>query len=195
MMSGRFIVILFFFVSNVSKLFACQCPITILGVEECDKYELIFKGKIKLVKTCGERYGEAVFELDELYKGNASKQFTVLFTCDDVCAQKFQEGEEWIVYTRYKQINNALMDWCSRSRKYFANSKEDFYAVTYGNDYYDELKFLREKLGLHRFIKKEMTAEEKRNRQPTKNQTIIMLICSLGAILLFYWLFNRYFKF
>lgn len=174
---------------------ACQCSLTALGLDECNKYELIFKGKIKEVKPCGDRYGEAIFELEELYKGNSPQQFTVLFECNKECAQNFAVGEEWIIYTRYKQINNALMDWCSRSRKFFRNEKEDFYTVTYGNDYYDELKFLREKLGLHRFLKPEVTVDEKRNQQPTKMETIVMLICSLSAILLFYWLFNRYFKF
>ena len=86
------------------------------------------------------------------------------------------------------------MDWCSRSRKFFKNEKEDFYTVTYGNDYYDELKFLRQKLGLHRLRKEVSNATEERNLIPTKAQTIIMLFVSLGAIFLFYWLFKKYFK-
>ncbi len=186
-----FLIILFSF----QKTKACQCPLTTLGKAESDKYELIFKGKIISVKTCGDRYGEAVFSLDELYKGNSPKTFTVLFECNQECSQSFNEGDEWIIYTRYKQINNALMDWCSRSRKFIKNEKEDFYTVTYGNNYYDELKFLREQLGLHRFLKIEQNDKEKRNKLPNKTESIVILICSLSAVVLFYWLFNRYFKF
>src|SRR5688572_27171634 len=91
---------------------ACQCPLTKLGVEECNKYEIIFKGTILKVKDCGDKQGEAVFEVQELYKGNATKEFKVLFDCKDPCAQKFYASDEWIIYSRYKQIDNAMMDWC-----------------------------------------------------------------------------------
>lgn len=182
-------------VFSIQQTKACQCPLTTLGKTESDKYELIFKGKIISVKACGDRYGEAIFSLDELYKGNSPKTFSVLFECGQECEQDFNVGDEWIIYTRYKQINNALMDWCSRSRKFIKNEKEDFYTVTYGNNYYDELKFLREQLGLHRFLKIEQSDDEKRNRLPTKTESIVILICSLSAVVLFFWLFNRYFKF
>lgn len=175
--------------------FACQCPLTALGLEESNKYEVIFKGKVISVETCKDKFGTAIFEVEELYKGNASKKFTVLFECGVECAQEFSAGEEWIIYSRYKQIDKALMDWCSRSRKFFKNPKEDFYAVTYGNDYYDELKFLREKLGIHRLLVLKESTTQNRNERPTANQTILMLVISISAILLFYWLFKKYFKF
>ncbi|MDI9339803.1 MAG: hypothetical protein QM534_04465 [Sediminibacterium sp.] len=194
-MGKRLILICCFLTGLLQSIHACQCPITVLGKAECDKYEIIFKGKIKSVKECGNRYGEALFEVEELYKGNIAQQFVVLFECNVACAQKLNAGEEWIIYTRYKQVNNAMMDWCSRSRKFFSNEKEDFYTVTYGNDYYDELKFLRENMGLHRFLKPQQTAQEKRNLLPTNTQSIIIVLCSIGTLILFYWLFNRFFKF
>lgn len=174
---------------------SCQCPLTTLGLDECNKYEIIFKGKIVSVTTCDNNFGTAVFEIEELYKGNATKQFKVLFECGVECAMDFNEGEEWIIYSRYKQVDKALMNWCSRSRKFFKNAKEDFYTSTYGNDYYDELKFLRQTLGLHRFLTPKSTTTENRNERPTMNQTILMLIISLSSIFLFYWLFKKYFKF
>jgi hypothetical protein len=173
---------------------ACQCPLTQLGLEECNKYEIIFKGKIISVVECGSKPGEAIFEIEELYKGNATKEFKVLFECKGECAQKFLVGEEWIIYSRYKQINNAMMDWCSRSRKYFRNDKEDFYATTYGNDYYDEVKFLRENLGLHRLLAEDKTQSENRNKKPDISETVLILVCSLLAIILFYFLFNKFFR-
>lgn len=173
---------------------ACQCPLTTLGIDECNKYEVIFKGKIITVKNCNQNLGEAIFEVEELYKGNLPNQFKVLFECKVECAQQFNVGEEWIVYSRYKQIDNALMNWCSRSRKYFKNPKEDFYTVTYGNDYDDEVKFLREKLGLHRLLATVKNASEGRNIKPNANQTIVILISSIIFLFLFYWLFNKWYK-
>jgi len=175
---------------------ACQCPLTALGQEECNKYEIIFKGKILSVKSCADKPGEAVFEIEELYKGNSAKKFTVLFDCKSDCALPFLTGEEWIIYSRYKQVGSAMMDWCSRSRKFFVNDKEDFYTVNYGNDYFDELKFLRANLGLHRFLPGPGVGVDDgdRNILPSTNQTIVLFIGSLLAIILFYWLFNRYFR-
>ncbi len=161
---------------------ACQCPLTTLSLKECDKYELIFKGRVDSVKNCDGKFGQAFFKIEELYKGNATENFTVLFECGGECATGFNAGEEWVIYTRYKQINNALMDWCSRSRKYFKFDKEDFYAETYGNDYEDEVKFLREKLKLHRLLKDENKQEGNRNELPGINQIIILLLCSIAVI-------------
>ncbi len=179
---------------NMHVAYACQCPYTDLSLKECDKYEIIFKGKVISVTPCANKLGEAVFELQELYKGNSTKQFKVLFECDVECAAQFNAGEEWIIYSRYKQIDNAMMDWCSRSRKFFKNEKEDFYTVTYGNDYYDEVKFLREKLGNHRFLQGDLNRDENRNVIPKVNETIVLVLCSLVAIVLFYWAFNKFFK-
>lgn len=195
-MASQFKIIAFLILLNLVSFTAlsCQCPLTTLGIEECNKYELIFKGKIESIKNCDGKYGEAIFEVEELYKGNTTKKFKVLFECNVECALKFNTGEEWLIYTRYKQIDNALMDWCSRSRKYFKNDKEDFYAVTYGNDYDEELKFLQNNLGLHRFLADVKNNDEGRNTKPSSNQTIIILVGSIIFLLIFYWLFNKWYK-
>lgn len=182
------------FLFTVEKSHACQCPITVLGLEECNKYDIIFKGKISSVKPCANNFGVAEFEIEELYKGNITDKFKVLFNCGVECAMEFSIGQEWIIYTRYKQVDKAMMDWCSRSRKFFKNDKEDFYTVTYGNDYFDELSFLRKNLGLHRTRKETINAAGNRNSLPTQNQTILMILISLSVIVLFYYLFNKYFK-
>lgn len=173
---------------------ACQCPPSELSLKECDKYEIIFKGKVISVKACGSTFGEAMFEVDELYKGNATKNFKVLFECVGECSGNFNVGEEWIIYSRYKQIDNAKMDWCSRSRKFFRNENEDFYTVNYGNDYYDEAKFLKEKLGLHRCLSDNKYEVQGRNTRPDFNQMVIILLVSMGAMILFYYLFNKFIK-
>jgi len=182
------------FLACNSAVLACQCPLTRLSMEECNKYEIIFKGRIDSVKNCGDKFGEAFFEIEELYKGNATKHFKVLFECNVECAQNFNPGDEWVIYSRYKQIDNAKMDWCSRSRKYFKIDKEDFYTVTYGNDYYDEVKFLQENLGAHRFLADKNQQDGSRNKLPDKQGFIIILLCSLAGLVLFYYLFNRFFR-
>jgi len=173
-------------------LSACQCPLTTLSLKESDKYELIFKGKIVSVKNCEGKFGEALFEIDELYKGNATPKFTVLFECGGECAIGFNAGEEWIIYSRYKQINNALMDWCSRSRKFFKFDKEDFYTETYGNDYEDEVKFLRDSLKLHRLLKEEKKDDNNRNKLPGLSDTIYLLLGSIAAVVIFLILARRF---
>lgn len=175
-------------------MLACQCPLTALSLAECNKYEVIFRGKILSVKSCDNKPGEAILEVLELYKGNAEQTFKVLFNCSDECFYEFKPGEEWIIYSRYKQVNTAMMDYCSRSRRYFDLEKEDYYTATNGNDYEEELKFLREKLGLHRWIESEQIQDYTRNNLPNPTQSVIILLVSIGALLLFYFLFTRYLK-
>lgn len=180
---------------NTGRILACQCPLTTLSIQECDKYDVIFRGKIISNSGCVNKNGEAVFEIIELYKGRVNATFKVLFECEVECAQSFNVGEEWIIYTNYKQADNAKMDWCSRSRKYIKNEKEDFYAVTYGNDYDDELKFLRDNLGTYKVMKnREENQAGKRNIIPSKTQLIITLFISLAVVILFLQLFKKFFK-
>jgi len=176
------------------SLFACQCPVSILSLKECDKYEVIFKGKVLSVITCDSKPGEALFEVEELYKGNAEQKFKVLFDCNDDCFYEFRPGEEWIIYSRYKQVNTASMDFCSRSRRFFNQANEDYYTSTNGNDYEDELNFLREKLGLHRLVETKQHQDYSRNNLPNSTQFVIILLVSIAGLLGFYFIFNRYLK-
>lgn len=189
------IIFVLFFLSGFYTANACQCPATSLSIAECNKYEIIFMGKIDSVKTCGNNFGTAYFTVNELYKGNVTKNFKVLFECGVPCAQEFAAGDEWIIYSNYKQIDNAIMDWCSRSRKYFRIEKQDFYTVNYGNTYSQELQFLEDNLGLHRLLVETKNAAENRNIRPSITTTILALVVSLLFIIFFYWLVNRYFKF
>lgn len=173
---------------------ACQCPPTSMSSEETNKYEIIFKGVVTEVRPCGDRPGEAVFKVDELYKGNAEEKVTVQFECSGDCAVGFREGEEWIIYSRYRQVNVARMDWCSRSRKYFRHENEDFYKVNFGSDYQDEVAFLRKTLGPHRLLKSKEDFSAGRNRLPGLAQSAWLIIASLAGIVLFYVLFKRFLR-
>ena len=173
---------------------ACECPGSTLSKETLGQYEIIFRGKVETVAACGSRPGEAVFAVDELYKGEIPARFTVVFDCDGPCAEGFGEGEEWIIYSRFLQVKNARMDWCSRSRKYFRNENEDHYAVNYGVEYFDEVEYLRNTLGLHRTLSDRPSQSTPRNIRPDVTQSAVILCASLAGIVLFYWLFRRLFK-
>lgn len=184
---------LFFLQALVTK--ACQCPLTALSLDECNKYQIIFRGKVISNTTCNNKPGEVTFDIIELYRGKIRQQFKVVYECNEECSSTFNAGEEWIIYTNYRQIDNAKMNWCSRSRKFFKNEKEDFYTVTYGNTYEDELVFLRKNLGTYKVLENHLEADAgPRNIIPSKTQIIITLFVSLAVVVLFLQLFNKYFK-
>ncbi len=184
-----------FLLLNAFVVNACQCPLTTLSLEECNKYDIIYRGKIISVEPCTNQKSQAVFEILELYKGRVNTKFKVLFDCKVECAQEFNPGEEWIIYSNYKQADNAKMDWCSRSRKLIKNEKEDFYAVTYGNSYDEELDFLRKNLGTYKTMRdREENQAGKRNIIPSRTQLIITLFISLAVVILFLQLFKRFLK-
>jgi hypothetical protein len=172
----------------------CQCPITLLSKKECSKYDIIFRGTIDSVGMCGNVPGIVVFTVKDLYAGIASEKFKLQYNCDNECFYQFRAGEEWIIYSNYRQVGVGMMEWCSRSRRFIKNEKEDYYSATSGNSYNDEVKFLQDSLGLHRLSKEQLTPDKLRNQLPTVNQQIIILICSLLCVLLFYYLFNKFFK-
>ena len=184
---------IFLLTFSCKLVLACQCPLSTLDQKELQKYEIIFKGKIKAIKLDKER-SEAIFIVSELYKGMLADDFKIIFNDADVCKLELRVGDEWIIYTNYFQIDNAKLDFCSRSRKYIKNIKEDFFAETTGITYDEELRYLQENLGLHKLMKNNPNVVENRNIIPNNNQFIIVLICSMLGLIAFYWLFNRLFK-
>ena len=172
---------------------ACQCPLSSLSDKEIAKYDIIFKGSLKSIKL-NNTNSEAIFTISNLYKGIISQDFKILFNDEDVCKLELRVGDEWIIYTNYYQVDNAKLDFCSRSRKYIKNIKEDFFAETTGIAFDDELRYLDTHLGLHKLLKSNQNKVENRNIIPSSNQFILLLILSVAGLLLFYWLFNKFFK-
>ena len=184
---------IFLLTFSCKLVLACQCPLSTLDQKELQKYEIIFKGKIKSIKLDKEK-SEAIFIVSELYKGMLADDFKIIFNDADVCKLELRVGDEWIIYTNYFQVDNAKLDFCSRSRKYIKNIKEDFFAETTGITYDEELRYLQENLGLHKLMKNNPNVVENRNIIPNNNQFIIVLICSMLGLIAFYWLFNKLFK-
>lgn len=190
-MKQRFFIFLFIFTYKLS--IACQCPLSQLNEKELNKYDIIFKGTIKSIKLNKEK-SEAIFSVSELYKGLIAQDFKIIFNDEDVCKLELRIGDEWILYTSYYQVDNAKLDFCSRSRKFIKNIKEDFFAETTGLSYDEELRYLQSKLGLHKVLKNNPNRVENRNIIPNTNQLIIYLIGSIVGLVFFYFLINKLFK-
>lgn len=190
----RYLIFIFIFFYLYNAVLACQCPVTVLNEQELKKYDIIFKGSIKTIKLKGEK-SEAIFLVSELYKGMLPAEFKIIFNDADACKIEMRVGDEWIIYTNYYQMENAKIDFCSRSRKYIKNSKEDFFVELTGISYEDELSYLQKNLGIHKLMKENPNRVEQRNILPNQKQFVLLLVCSLIFMVLFLWLFNRFFKF
>lgn len=191
----KILVTLCLFFSFHLNINACQCPLTKLNEVETNKYDIIFKGKITHINSQKEK-NELVFTINELYKGTVTEQFTILIDNLDECKLEMREGDEWLIYTNFKQITNAQLNFCSRSRKYFKNIKEDFFTINSGLSYDDEIRYLQTKLGLHKCLKKnpDQSDIEHRNIIPSSTQFIVTILCSIAGLVFFYWLINRFLK-
>jgi hypothetical protein len=187
------VILIFFFFLFVKNSFACQCPITQLNTFELNKYEIIFSGQINQIKMNGTN-SEAIFTIKELYKGMIAQNFKVVFNNEDACKLELRKGDDWIIYSNYNQIDNAKLDFCSRSRLYIKNITEDFFAVNTGISYDEELKYLQTNLGLHKLLKNNPNKIENRNKLPTGNQFIFILLCSVAGLVFFIWLVGKILK-
>lgn len=190
-MKHLFIIFLLILASKTS--FACQCPLSLLNEKEIAKYEIIFKGYVKSIKL-NKSNSEAIFTISELYKGVIAQDFKVLFNDEDPCKLQLRVGDEWIIYTTYYQVDKAKLDFCSRSRYYIKNIKEDFFTETTGLSYDEELRYLQSNLGLHKLLKENPNKVENRNIIPNSNQLIIYLLASILGVVFFYILINKLFK-
>ena len=164
-----------------------------MNEKEIAKYEIIFKGYVKSIKL-NKSNSEAIFTISELYKGVIAQDFKVLFNDEDPCKLQLRVGDEWIIYTAYYQVDKAKLDFCSRSRYYIKNIKEDFFTETTGISYDEELRYLQSNLGLHKLLKGNPNKVENRNIIPNSNQLIIYLLASILGVVIFYILINKLFK-
>lgn len=189
----KYIVGLLFGIFTSYTSLACQCPLSTLNEKEIAKYEIIFRGSVKSIKL-NKSNSEAILTVSELYKGVIAQDFKIYFNDDDPCKLELRVGDEWIIYANYFQVNNAKLDYCSRSRFYIRNIKEDFFTETTGISFDEELRYLQSNLGLHKLLKTDPNKVENRNIIPNTNQLIMTLLCSILGVIGFYIIVNRLFK-
>lgn len=174
--------------------FACKCealmPIT---KSACEPYNAIFTGQIDSVSACDTKgFSTAYFTIAEVYKGLLEKNTRVQFDCASSCLMSFATGEQWIIYAKYEQFDVLNVSLCSNSRKLFADESSDIYALTAERSFEQEKQFLQQTLGIQK-LKEEQTLQNPtgRNIQPSGINKLVLLIISVMAMVIIYFITKR----
>lgn len=184
--------LLLLFISQLS--FACKCealmPIT---KTNCDTYNAIFEGTVDSVTACNEKgVAKAYFTINQAYKGNLEKKTIIEFDCASSCLMSFAISETWIIYANYIGFDVLNVSICSHSRKLFLEESNDIYALTAERSFEQEKQFLQKTLGLQK-LKEEQTVTNPtgRNIQPSGINKLVLLVISVLAMLIIYFIANR----
>ncbi|MEN7548813.1 hypothetical protein AAG747_12905 [Rapidithrix thailandica] len=125
-----FIVLIFLF---TSKSFGCGCGFERITQEDFDRYSLIFTGKLVKATACDEQGSQKfTFQIETIYKGQATRLVSGLNNCGGGCNFLFSEGQTWLVFSNpeYGYINDQHA--CNRSvmitseENEFLIGKEDY---------------------------------------------------------------------
>ncbi|GIV29008.1 MAG: hypothetical protein KatS3mg028_0074 [Bacteroidia bacterium] len=173
---------------------ACQCPVIEWTKETADKNEVILIGVIKNVFVHQNDYTVAEMEVLDLFKGNPSKTYKVLFPENDECAVPVNVGEEWIIYGEQKQINSCKIEWCGLSRKKFQNDMEDFFIATHIITYDEELNKLLSVFPRIKLPENDLQLSSHKNIIPGKYEMYIYLLLSLIGFLIVLQFTKKYLK-
>ncbi len=173
--------------------FACECPpLEPFSVKQCEEYETIFYGRVDSTSISGEKC-IAYFNISELYKGVSEQQAKIYFDCTSSCQMNFAKNELWIIYAEYKRFGEPKVSFCSRSRKYFPSSTEDYYEATHKLKFIEELELLQKNIGVKQ-INKSITSNEAAQRElikPGGMNMLWLLVCSMGVLLLIYFILKK----
>jgi hypothetical protein len=179
------------------KIFSCDCPkLQKLNMEYCSHYSLIFKGTVRKVSTCNE-INHALINIQELFKGEATKNIELYFDCSSDCKMNLMVGETWIIYANFIQLNKPKVEFCSRSRKLIDNEikvASNFIASDLG--FNEEVDWLKENLGIKKIITEDRikTFDTHRNQLPEKKTSLLLILFSLLFFLILIFIIKKYFK-
>jgi len=170
----------------LSKLsFACQCPpLSPISKDLCEKYEVIFYGKVDSVSPCGTNgISTAHFTIIELYKGGVEQFVNVDFDCSSSCMMSFAKGDEWIIYSIFQRFDLLTVNLCGHSRKFFHDAAQDVNQITSERTFEQEKQFLNKALGIQSFIKKNELNQQQNelaheNTQPSAISKLLLLLAS-----------------
>ncbi|GAB4202915.1 MAG: hypothetical protein Fur0023_09280 [Bacteroidia bacterium] len=171
---------------------ACQCPVIQWTKEMADKNEVIFRGVVKNVFVHQNDYTVAEMEVLDLFKGNPSKTYKVLFPENDECAVSVNTGEEWIIYGEQKQINSCKIEWCGLSRKKFQNDMEDFFIATHIVTYEEEHNQLLSHFPKISLSENNLSYSSHKNIIPDKYELYLYLALSLVGFLIILQIIKKY---
>lgn len=178
------------------NLFACDCPsIPALNKEIINQtYTTIFQGTIDSIAIKKEK-AIAYFQVHDLFKGKITEQIKVEYDYTSDCQINMNTSDTWIIYGHIKNYATVIVNACSRTRKLFANTKEDYYAISSLCSYTDELDYLKQNLGVIEAIENvPHTKDEHILLHPSGRTKIILLFFSIAGFSIIYWLFKRYVK-
>jgi hypothetical protein len=173
--------------------YACQCPVIQWTPEVANEYDVIARVVIKKIIPHQNHFLVAEVEVLNLFKGNAYKNYKVLFPENDECAVPVNEGEEWIIYAKSKQINSCQVDWCGLSRKKFVNDAEDFFIATHIITYDEELEKLKQHFPEIK-VSEDTSYAFHKNILPDRFELYIYLALSVIGFLLFLFIAKKYLK-
>ena len=179
------------------RVIACDCPdFKPLEKERIQRiYPVIFYGK---VIALGNKDGAFVvkFKVITPFAGKLSAEMEIIDPNSD-CSPGFGEGQEWLIYARYKAYGKAGTDLCTPSRMKFTNEKDDYNIVTRKTTFASDIEFLKINFGIQPFFIKNNDDEILKNRELVKpggyGMAWMILIGTL-CLVIFYTLFNRFFK-
>lgn len=182
--------------------FSCECEgLDPLKKESLLKYHLIFQARVDSISTSTSTSTNnkciAWFTITELYNGDAPAQLKLLFDCKTECQMNFNVKEDWLIYANYVKYSEAEVNGCSRSRKKFNDDTDDYYVVTNGSKFFDEIKFLKDNFGIQNIQTNKQTESvipERKNIQPDPMDKLYLIIFSLLCVGVIYFIFKRWVK-
>ncbi|MFT6745933.1 MAG: hypothetical protein ACJAZ2_000271 [Glaciecola sp.] len=92
--------LMFFLAFFIKPCLACVCDeIGVLDLQVCSSYDVIFIGNINEIRACEDGNSTVVFDVSEMYKGDAEYTCMVKYTCGiKDCSMDFQEDSEWLIF-------------------------------------------------------------------------------------------------
>src|ERR1043165_11962 len=190
------VLIFFLFISRFT--FACDCPpLAPFSKTAAEQYDVVFYGKVTAVNACDEKgRSTAYFLASELYKGNCEKEIRISFDCMSSCMMSFAKDEEWIIYAKYEKFDLLKADFCEHSRKKFPDDSQDIYLWNSRSGFDKEKEDLKALFGLQNFIasndlQKQHDAMGPRNEQPSGYSKLILLLISISAMGIVFYVIKR----
>lgn len=179
-------------------ILACECPtLQPISKELCSNYNVIFLGKVDSVSSANEKdINTAYFTINELYKGNIQQQVKVNFDAASECMMSFQKNDEWLMYCVFERFDELNADMCGHSRKLFPDALQDYYQLAALRTFEEEKEYLKLILSIQPFAQNDELNQQQvdfrpHNDQPSGTNKLLLLLVSLAAMLIVYFLTRK----
>ena len=187
--------------------YPCNCETNLpkISRDETEKYTVIFTGFIKKLHF-KEKDNYAEFVVETPYKGLVPRDIKVWYDGVSSCKMPFLPNDKWLIYAKMDSVKKKwTVNYCERSRKYPEPDETDDYTIYSGITLDEELKFLElnytsgQIVGedtLTKIQEDNMIVIDSRREQHygTPQEKIILLICSLAAMIIIYFILRRFVK-